>query len=342
MGELSDRKEQILRAVVIEYVTGSEPVPSDLIAKKYGLGVGSATVRNELAEITDLGLLEQPHTSAGRVPSDVGYRYYVDRLVVQRSVSKEEGLSIKGVAQEEEPLRDLVRETTKALSRLTRLLSAALTVRNADVTVRNAVVTAIGPDKGLVVLMLQNGHVENRLVDLPSGMTLEHVGAANGVITRLAAGATLKQLAASKSPAGLDPAVERLVCACHSSLRAMAKDLTRGHLITEGEEYIFAQPEFIRSPDALANLVRSIEDEVGLISALGAPIARQSDVTIGREHQAEQMHPLAMVRQTFYVGETEAGTLAIIGPTRMDYDRNIALLDFTAQAVSQTLTRLLS
>lgn len=328
--------------MVIEYVTGSEPVPSDLIATKYELGVRSATVRNEMAEITDMGLLEQPHTSAGRVPSDVGYRYYVDRLVVQRAVSMDEGSRIRGAATDEEPLRDLVQETAKALSRLTHLLSAALTVRNAEVLVRSAVLTAIGPDKALVVLVLQNGHVENRLIDLPPGVTLDQLGMVNETLIALASGVTLKQLDRSKAPANGNPGVDRLLRICHTALRAMAKDLTRGHLVTEGEEYIFAQPEFMRNPDALANLVRSMEDEEGLISALGAPIAGPGEVTIGREHLSESMRPLSMVRQTFYVGETEAGTLAIIGPTRMDYDRNIALLDFTAQAVSQTLTRLMS
>jgi len=342
MSGLSDRKEQILRAVVIEYVTGSEPVPSDLIATKYELGVRSATVRNEMAEITDMGLLEQPHTSAGRVPSDVGYRYYVDRLVVQRAVSMDEGSRIRGAATDEEPLRDLVQETAKALSRLTHLLSAALTVRNAEVLVRSAVLTAIGPDKALVVLVLQNGHVENRLIDLPPGVTLDQLGMVNEALIALASGVTLKQLDRSKAPANGNPGVDRLLRICHTALKAMAKDLTRGHLVTEGEEYIFAQPEFMRNPDALANLVRSMEDEEGLISALGAPLAGPGEVTIGREHLSESMRPLSMVRQTFYVGETEAGTLAIIGPTRMDYDRNIALLDFTAQAVSQTLTRLMS
>ncbi|MBX3111748.1 MAG: heat-inducible transcription repressor HrcA [Fimbriimonadaceae bacterium] len=342
MSELSDRKKQILRAVVVEYVTGTEPVPSELIASKYELGVRSATVRNEMAEITDLGLLEQPHTSAGRVPSDVGYRYYVDRLVVQRTVNQEEGARIRGAATDEEPLRDLVQETAKALSRLTHLLSAALTVRNADVQTRSAVLTAIGPEKGLVILVLQNGHVENRLVDVPPGVTLEHIGGVNDALQVVASGVTLKQLDRSKTPSVGNPVVDRLLRVCHTALRAMAKDLTRGHLVTEGEEYIFAQPEFVRSPEAMASLVRSMEDEGALISALGAPIGGPSEVTIGREHMVEAMRPLSMVRQTFYVGETEAGTLAIIGPTRMDYDRNIALLDFTAQAVSQTLTRLMS
>src|SRR5690349_17253991 len=122
MEPLSDRKEQILRAVIIEYVSGAEPVPSDLIATKYELGVKSATVRNELLEMSDMGLLEQPHTSAGRVPSDQGYRYFVDRLIVGAPLEKEKRQRVKQATEEEDTLQQILRHTTKALSRLTHLL----------------------------------------------------------------------------------------------------------------------------------------------------------------------------------------------------------------------------
>src|SRR5262249_7501717 len=125
MEGLGPRKEQILRAVIVEYVTAAEPVPSELIATKYELGVRNANVRTELAEIPDLGLLDQPHPSAGRVPSDRGYRYYVDRLVVHQPPDKSSEQRIHDAADSEDTLRELLTESTKALSRLTHLLSAA-------------------------------------------------------------------------------------------------------------------------------------------------------------------------------------------------------------------------
>lgn len=336
MAELTPRKQQILRAVVVEHVSTAEPVASDVIAQKYELGVRSATIRNEMAEITELGLLEQPHTSAGRVPSDVGYRTFVDTLVVG-PVGVHDQERITGVTREEETLKEMVTETTKMLSRLTRSLSAALTVRDGGLTVMHTALTALGPERGLLVLVLQNGHVENRLVDLPKGFTLEDLGMANEALVLAIGGKKLADVAKVK-PGGL-PAVK----SCLAAAQAVAKELMRGHLITEGEEYIITQPEFVRRPDALDALISHFEDQTGMIEALGRPVTGEgAEVSIGRENLSPSMQVLTIMRQRFFVGDEEAGTLAIIGPKRMDYERNLAMLGFTADAISQTLTKLLS
>lgn len=340
MADLSPRKQLILRAVVIEHVTTAEPVSSDVITQKYPLGVRSATVRNEMAEITDLGLLEQPHTSSGRVPSDVGYRFFVDSLVVG-PVIEDDQQRLSAVTGEDEALKQIVTETTKVLSRLTRNLSAALTVRDGGVLVRHVALSAMGPEKGLVVVVLQNGHVDNRVVDLPKAMTLDDLGAVNEALTALISGRKLSQVARSRAPV-LGGPLEKPLRAAHHAVQTVAKELLRGHLVTEGEEYIFRQPEFIRHPEALESLVEQMEAETPLIEAIGRTIVGDgADVKIGRENELPSMQALSVVRQRFYVGEDEAGTLAIIGPRRMDYERNLAMLGFTAHAISQTLTKML-
>ncbi len=335
MDGLTPRKEQILRAVVVEYVSAAEPIPSELIASKYELGVRSATVRNELAEITDLGLLEQPHTSAGRVPSDRGYRYYVDRLVIQRPIEDLAQQRLQDASNEEDTLREMLTESTKALSRLTHLLTAAATLRDTQVRILNAALTALGPQRALLVLALQNGHVENRLLDCPVGLTLQHVGQVNEAIGRIVGEMTVGDLAKAKTPVTEDPVLAKILKAAFATLRSMARGLIRGQLITEGEEYILAQPEFQRSIEETSTLLANIEDEDALHSAVVG-----EGVTIGRENPIESMHGLSILRKTFFVGHDEAGTLAIIGPTRLPYDRALSLLDFTARAVSQTLTKI--
>ncbi len=335
MSELSPRQRQILRAVVVEYVQAAEPVASELIASRYELGVRSATVRSELAGITDLGLLEQPHTSAGRIPSDRGYRYYVDRLLVPQTPDSNAQHRLEEATTEEDTFKEILRQTTKALSRLTHLLSVAATVRDAAVTVRSAVVTAIGPEKALFVFILQNGHVENRLMDCPPGVTLEHIGRVNEAIRDAVEGKPLGSVIKTKTPPSDEPVFGKLLRSVFAVLRATARELGRGRLITEGEEYIVAQPEFQRDAAALQALLKSLEDEETLYEA-----STGEGVTIGRENPQESMQSLAVLRRAFFVGDDEAGTLAVIGPTRMPYDRTMALLDFTAQAVSETLTRL--
>ena len=341
MQQLTDRKEKILRAVIVEYVSGAEPVASELIAQKYELGVRSATVRSELAEMSDLGYLEQPHTSAGRVPSDQGYRYFVDRLIVSGPLDKSRKKRVNEVTDEEDTLRGMLRHTTKALSRLTQLLSAATTLRDGDVKVINSVLSVLGPKRALLVVILENGLVENRIVEIPKGTTIDHVGRMNERLTKQCEGKSLRALTRIKAKATGERPMDRLSMSVTSVLQRVARDVTQGQLIIEGEEYIVGQPEFQRDALMLQSLVSSLEDGHAIHEALLAPGGTVPTVTIGSEHKDEKMHTLSVVRQTFSVGDDEAGTIAIIGPTRMNYEYGIRLLDYTALAISQTLTKLL-
>ncbi|HEY0866614.1 MAG TPA: heat-inducible transcriptional repressor HrcA [Fimbriimonas sp.] len=339
MRELDPRQQTILRAIVVEYVLTAEPVGSGALLEKYPLGVKSATVRNEMAEMSDLGYLEQPHTSAGRIPSDLGYRYYVDRLILKRELEQSTKQRVRDTTDEGDALQGLLRDTASVLSRLTHLLSVATTVRDADVTVRNAVVSALGPARALLVLILSNGHVENRMVDCPPGLTLDDVGLANEQLSAAITGRTLRQITRTKAPAGLgNLAIDRLLSTLWTSLRSMARDLTRGHTVVEGEEFLFGQPEFQRDVGSLSELLEQLTESDVLYEAVG-PGAGPRTVTIGRENRDERLRQLSVVRHSFYVGENEAGVIALVGPTRMRYEVSIPLVNFTANALSESLTR---
>jgi heat-inducible transcriptional repressor len=257
---LDARKQTILQAIVIEYVSGAEPIGSELLTQKYELGVKSATVRNEMAELSELGLLEQPHTSAGRIPSDLGYRYYVDRLIVTHDPSEVERARMTDATSDGDVLLAMLRDTVRALSRVTHLLSVATIVKDAGLSVRTAVVSALGPTQALVVVVLSNGHVENRMVECPVGLTLQDVGRANELLQSAVSGQRLTSVARSKPPSGGGPAVDKLVSMLWGHLRTVAKDLTRGVVITEGEEYMLAQPEFYRDTMMLATLLKDLSD----------------------------------------------------------------------------------
>ena len=341
MPDLDPRKESILHAVIVEYIRGAEPVGSEMLVQNYTFGVKSATIRNELAEMSDLGFLEQPHTSAGRIPSDLGYRYYVDRLIVPKQPDVDTKQQVKGVAGEGDALQATLRDTARVLSRLTHLLTVAATVRNQDVSVRNAVVSALGPKQALLVLVLSNGHIENRMLECPVGLTLEDVGAANEVLSTQITGKRLRNLAKGKVPTGGSQATEKLIASCWSSMRAIAKDLTRGILITEGEEFMLAQPEFQRDTNTLKALFETLSDSDLLQEAIHSQREGVENVTIGREHKMESMRQVSVIRNSFFVGETEAGVIALVGPTRMRYERSIPLVHYTARALSEALTKFL-
>jgi len=340
MEKLDPRKRSILRAVILEYIVNAEPVGSEALTQKYDLGVRSATVRNELAEMSDLGYLEQPHTSAGRIPSDLGYRFFVNHLLELQTPSSEVTAPVQEAASEGDVLHEMLRETTRLLSRLTHLLSAATTVNESQLKVRHAVVTALGPESALLVLVLNNGHVENRLLECPPGLGLDDLGRVNERLRETVEGRTLAALRRIK-PSSMNAGVpgDKLMTNAMAVLRLASRDLTKGVVITEGEEFMFAQPEFQRDARALLDLIEGITDEDVLTSIHALP--DEQGVSIGREHRNERLQAFSVVRRTFYVGDEEAGTLALIGPTRMSYQRSIPLLDFTAEAVSSTLTRLL-
>lgn len=340
MADLDPRKQTILRAVVFEYVSSAEPVGSELLAQKYSLGVKSATVRNELADLAEQGYLDQPHTSAGRIPSDLGYRYFVDRLIVRQDPAPDSKQKVRTASEEGEVLLSMLRETTRALSRLTHLLTAATVIRDATVTVRNAIISALSPHQSMLVLVLSNGHVENRMIEVPAGLTLDDLGRANELISQAAVGKTLRSFARSKAPAASgSPALERLTNSVWMAIRSIGKDITREALTTEGEEFLFAQPEFKRDIGSLSDLIELLKGGDLLLEALTTSSDQTQAVTIGREHRQERLHQFSVVRQSFFVGENEAGAIALIGPTRMDYESSIPLVNFAAKALSDSLTR---
>jgi heat-inducible transcriptional repressor len=310
-----------------------------MLVHRYDLGVRSATVRNELAEMANLGFLEQPHTSAGRIPSDKGYRYFVDRLIVREPPTLESKQKLRSATEEGDLLQSLLSETTGALSRLTHLLSAATVVRNASLSFKNAILSAIGPHQALLVLVLSNGSVESRVLECPAELTLEQIGMANEELKQSLAGKPLRQVAKAKPVAkGGAPAYEKLMATLWPMIRSVAKEQTRGGVITHGEEYLFGQPEFHREAVHLSSILDELKSTDVLYDALSSPDATGT-VTIGKEHRATQLHELSVVKQTFLVGENEAGTIAVIGPTRLPYEKSIPLVSFTAQALTEALTK---
>lgn len=336
MSELTDRQRQILRAIVLEYVVAAEPVPSELIASKYGLGVRSATIRNEVKEITDIGFLSQPHKSAGRVPSDQGYRFFVDNLSATLDPRSSDRQSIRNAIDEDEPLRELLKSTTKALSRMTHLLCTAALVRNGDVRVRQVLISGLGPGRALLVLVLENGLAENRFLGIPATATIEHIGEANQVLADHITGKNLRTLLVHELPTIPNPQVGQVVNVVGQAIRDLAEELTRLQVVSDGEEFVLAQPEFQRDTDAMAKVLHAIEQGTDLHQAVAD--TKQGQVTIGTEHDSAPLHSLSILREVFFVGTDEAGTLAIVGPTRLDYDRNRMLLRLAAEQLSMAIT----
>lgn len=340
MAELDPRKQRILHAIVVEYVSTAEPVGSEALVNRYELGVKGATVRNEMSEMLELGYLVQPHTSAGRIPSDLGYRYYIDRLIITNEVQAAVREKLNKATREPGSLRDVLQDVTRTLTNLSQLMSVATTVRERDVTVRTAILSATGPRQALFVLALSNGQVENRIIELPVGLTLDDLGLVNDQLNQLLVGANLRSLSRPRkvAPSILHPNVERALGVIWPHIRSVARNVTKGTIVRDGEANLLRQPEFAANVHALTALLENLDDSNLLYESV-MPGEQTQTVTIGKENRHESFHQLSVIRQSYFVGEEEAGVIALVGPTRMPYPDGIPLVNLTADVLSESLTR---
>lgn len=335
---MSQRKKIILSTVISHYVSVAEPVSSETISQSVDLGIKSATVRNELAELIELGLLEQPHTSAGRVPTDKGYRYFVDFVVPHApglpDVPKKEGPSIEG-----EALQIMLRETAHWLSRRTQLLTVGVAFQSSDVQVRNVVVSALGPQQAMLVLIFGNGHVENKLIECPPNLTLQDIGLVNERLNIDLPGTPLSNLSRYRLAESDHVALNKFMSTLHAAIRAVGKELLRSKLVFEGEEFILMQPEFRSRPDDVASFLELLQDsELIAETVIGGDDGART-VSIGKENRDERMHKISVVRKSFSVGQAKAGALAVFGPTRMEYQGSMATVDYVSASLTHALTR---
>lgn len=333
MEPLTNRQERILRAVIVEYINTANPVPSDRLAESPTFAVKSATIRAELGSLSERGLLEQTHKSAGRVPSDQGYRYYVDHLMKVKMPTPQTKTKLE-LATLDDTLRTLLQETVKLLARMTHLYAAAATLRDAEVRVLHTLISAIGSEKALLVMVLDNGHVENRLLDQRPDVSLDEVGAVNQALAERLGNQTLGDLRRLHAKAD-DPPLMQLAL---GKVTEAARDLTQGWFISAGKEYVLSQPDFHGEPEMFEQLVNSLDDDEAVRQAL----MEETPVTIGQENTRPTHRPLAFARRRFQGHGGDIGLVAIIGPRRMDYDRSIGLLEYTADAISSTLARISS
>ncbi len=325
---------------MVEYVDTAEPVGSGLLVERYQLGVGPATVRHEMAEMSERGLLEQPHTSAGRIPSDTGFRYYVDRMPTH--ASDEETNLLKSV-DDDASLEDILTETCRLLARMTQYVSVAATVRERAVYVRQVSISSVSLQRALLVVMFSNGVVKDKLIEATPDLTIEDLHIVSETIFKNCEGLKLSVISRKTNLkfGSLKPSAVELLNKGWKAVRSIAKQMASGKVITEGTAFLMSQPEFQKDFGTLSSIVQTLEDSNAIHGVLDRHAEGNTSVTIGRENEAEQLKRLAVIASRFYIDNEEAGSLAIIGPTRMKYEKTIPLVEHTAKALSDALTKLL-
>jgi len=339
---MDPRKMRILQAVTDDYINTAEPVGSRTIARKYGLGVSPATIRNEMSDLEELGYLEQPHTSAGRVPSDKGYRFYVDVLMDPAEVGPEVRARLREeFAARRQVMEQMIHHAARLLSVMTHYTAVVVAPRTSETAIRRLQLTPLDEMNVLAVLVTEPGFVEHHVIELPSPMdevTLQKLGQRLndylvGKTPKEVNRGLLERLREDLEPKRLyDETVELLMRSVGSRCEE--------RVYFDGTLHLFEQPEF-RDVERAKALLGFLEQEEAVSSML-SEISRRSgtQVTIGHEHPREEMYECSMVTATYHVGGTVVGTVGVVGPTRMEYSKAVAAVGALADSLSEVLTQM--
>ena len=336
--EISARKKRILAAVVENYIRSAEPVGSKTIAETAGLGCSSATIRNELSELTALGYLEQPHTSAGRVPSPQGYRFYVNELMERQKLSLEETEAINARLNEKmEQLDRLMADAGKLAGQLTGYPALALSAPRAA-TVKRFDLLYVDANTFIIVALLSNSTVQNKLVHLPfsvdQGMIQKLSALFNAGFTGLTDEEITPVLISATERAARDTMGLTSIIAAFT-IEALSRS-REGEAYVTGESSLLQQPEF-RDPDKAHRVISYLSDSGHLMSLPSAGSDSGVRVIIGPENLAEELRDSSVVMASYDAGEGQRGLIGVVGPLRMDYAAVAAKLQYIAEGLSRLL-----
>ena len=337
---LDRRKQTLLQTIVMTYVERAEPVGSHFLAAQESLGVRSATIRNELAEMTELGYLRQPHTSAGRIPSDLGYRYYVDHLMAWDRLSPTDARSIRGAQKlSEGDLEQLLTQTCRVLSSLTRYTSVASPPASEEPVIRQVHLVQVAPKQVLAVVVLDNGQVVHRFSEVGASLSPSAVTRLGNILDTHLRDRPISQV--PQAPPAVDEAREydevlRTLLAVVG--RGLAQE--EGDLFLDGASRILEQPEF-REANRVEPLIRFLEGRRTAYEILRRLLEQQDlAVSIGHENPHEAMHEVSFVAARYGTGSGRFGWIGLLGPTRMHYEQAVPAVQYAARVLSETLSRL--
>lgn len=344
MPALDERKAAILRAIVSDYVRGGEPVGSKHIAETQQLGVSAATVRAEMAALEEAGYIDQPHTSAGRVPTDKGYRFFVDTLAGTHELTEPQRAAIQAVLLGAGDLEELLRRTSTVLSRLTRFAGLVVAPRLDRSRLRHIELVRLGGHSVLAVLIADTGRVEKRILDLDASIEEHDVQRARHALNDAAAGLLLMEAAdviaglANGAPDELRPLVE----AVGEAVAASVSGTTPGDQLFVGGTANIAGPGYFERLEQVKQVYETIEEQVVVLRMLKETLEHGDPaVRIGSELPMVELAACSVVAASYETSGGSAGSLGVLGPTRMDYPRTLAAVQAVASSLEQALTELL-
>jgi heat-inducible transcriptional repressor len=339
---LDDRKLRILQAVIDDYIDTAQPIGSRTIAKKYKLGVSSATIRNEMSDLEDMGFLEQPHTSAGRIPSEKGYRLYVDRLMRVRQLSDKEQSSIESeLSGRFDEIDNIIKKTARILSQLTRYTSLVLNAQLHDCRIKSIHFVPIDSNSLVAVIVTDTGIVKNTIIKTTDIVTPDYLNSLTRMVNDIFSGATIDELNRCVTTEEYNRQIirYRILDKLIPLLIESLDDKRYDGVYADGMCNIFNFPEY-SDVNKARNLLALIEEKEQLAEIINRPKGKGVNVGIGSELDNDNIKDCSLVTATYCIGSREVGRIAIIGPTRMDYERVVAVLKYMAEYMSGLFDRI--
>lgn len=343
---LDDRKLRILQAIIDDYIHSAEPVGSRTIAKKHELGLSSATIRNEMADLEEMGFLEQPHTSAGRVPSDKGYRLYVDKLMQIDEISEAE---IDRIRSEMDirinELSQIIRNASVIMSKLTKYTSMAVSPHINKSALKAVQLVPIEPGKALIIIVTDSNIVRNSMVRIPEKAEPDFIIQFSNMLNDKLKGFTLEMLKSNIFNTEIEQLLKmpyELIKPVFDTIEDLLIGIDQPEVYLEGTTNILNFPEFKEIQKAKEFL--DVLDKKKIISELlinNFNCSKDIIIQIGNENVIETMKDCSLVTTSYNVGNHVIGTIGIIGPTRMEYSKVVSTMNYIRKKINQEILKLL-
>jgi len=338
--DMNVRKQKILEAIIRDYIETGEPVGSRTISKKYDLGVSSATIRNEMADLEELGLIIQPHTSAGRIPSDKGYRLYVDGMMRRPQITPEVEQVITNLIRDKITRIDsLVEETAKLVAMLTNCTTIAMTPPISQVCIKHIQLVPIDDYSVACVIVTDTNSVKNHVIATPKAIDFNMCMALTNILNEQLKGSSLSQISVDQIRASIEDKMKEYGDIASSVLGAIDSTLKQEDI---PEIYIRGTNNILDfnglyDKDKTRELFKLLEEKPYLSKLLDQSKPNTITVRIGEENALTPMKDYSVVTTSYSIGEHTIGNLGIIGPTRMNYDQVVSVLEYVSYHISNML-----
>ena len=336
---LDERKAMILKAIIDDYIITAMPVGSRTVSRKKGVGFSPATIRNEMSDLEELGYLAQPHTSAGRVPSEKAYRLYVDSILKSPEVSPEEKAHIEEyISRRSGQVEDVIRAAADVLADATQYTSVIVAPRIQSLRIKRVQMVPVDEGSALMIVVTSAGIIKDALIAIPNDMTSENLFAISEMLTRELSNHTLAEVRQIFARVFRDMSMNRRLLG--GVMKAMEEKLVEDapeDIVIGGTTKLLNYPEYSDIEKA-KNFLTLFENKDRLAAMLKNSGGMQISIRIGNENEMDALKDCSLVTATYRVGDYASGTLGVIGPTRMNYRRVVSMMDFMGNVISKMLS----